>query len=164
MNLSSTTKTSTFVARHKVKLILAFAGLSMMFATLACLCVGAIAIIGPGSPDYNPPTEYDSYDGQGTAVFVNGIELNPVELHALESVVGTVQPGRYWLDNQGYFGYEGGPAQGNLYALGGQNSSNNGGGYYNSPDGSLYFGSDGDSSYFFDSETGCSVVGGEVSC
>lgn len=55
--------------------------------------------------------------GGGTGVFINGRELHPLDVQALQSLVGQLLPGRYWLDAQGYAGYEGGPAIANLQQL-----------------------------------------------
>jgi len=52
--------------------------------------------------------------GGGTGVFINGRELHPLDLQGLQALVGPVAAGRYWLDGQGYAGYEGGPAIANL--------------------------------------------------
>ena len=54
--------------------------------------------------------------GGGTRVFVNGRELHPQEVAVL-SQLGSVTPGRYWMDSNGNFGYERGPQLGNLYVL-----------------------------------------------
>ncbi len=51
-----------------------------------------------------------------TRVFVNGRELHYLDVLALQKL-GPVYPGRYWLDAQGYVGYEGGPAFANLLQL-----------------------------------------------
>lgn len=101
--------------------------------------------------------------GGGTAVFINGRELHPQEVVGLEQLFGAVQTGRYWLDAFGNYGFEGGPALGNLvYAI--QTAQGGGSGYFNSTYGG-YLGSDGNTSYFFDSESGCSVMTGDgVSC
>lgn len=53
--------------------------------------------------------------GGGTGVYINGRELHPQDVFALTRVV-PVWPGRYWLDAIGNFGWEGGPAVGNLAA------------------------------------------------
>jgi hypothetical protein len=97
-----------------------------------------------------------------TGVFVNGRELHPQDVAAL-SALGPVYPGRYWLRFDGWYGLEGGMPLGNLIYLAQQAS---GGPGYNR---STYFGhmgSDGQTSYFFDPSTGCSVMsgGGGVSC
>jgi hypothetical protein len=54
--------------------------------------------------------------GQGTltAVFINGRELHPVDVMGLREILGTVLPGRWWVDSQGTYGPEGGPPLGNL--------------------------------------------------
>jgi hypothetical protein len=54
--------------------------------------------------------------GGGTGVFINGRELHPIDV-AILSQLGPVLRGRYWLEANGYFGVEGGPALGNLFAL-----------------------------------------------
>lgn len=100
--------------------------------------------------------------GGGTHVFVNGRELHPLDVAAIVAVLGPVFPGRYWLRWDGYYGWEGGPPAGNLIAMARQ--ATGGAGY----DRSTYFGhlgSDGQTSYFFDPSSGCSVIsGGGVSC
>jgi len=48
-----------------------------------------------------------------TGVFVNGRELHVMDVSALQQF-GPVYRGRYWVDAQGNFGLEGGPALGNL--------------------------------------------------
>ncbi len=102
--------------------------------------------------------------GGGTGVVLNGRELHPQDLSSLQQLLGPIYPGYYWLDASGDYGYEGGPAVGNLiYAAQGAGSSENG--IYHD---STYFGnigSDGQSSYFYDSSTGCSVMSdGGLSC
>jgi len=64
--------------------------------------------------------------GGGTGVFVNGRELHPTDVLALTRVT-TVWPGRYWMDAAGNFGWEGGPAAGNLTALMQSTASQSGG-------------------------------------
>ncbi len=95
----------------------------------------------------------------GTGVFVNGFELGPSELMELEYVLQSqIYPGYYWLDNQGNYGYEGGSALGSLYY------GQSGGGYIERNQGG-YIGGDGQTSYYFDPQTGCSVIPGEgLSC
>ena len=48
-------------------------------------------------------------------MYVNGRELHPQDVLALASAM-PVWPGRYWLDDRGNFGWEGGAAIGNLAA------------------------------------------------
>jgi hypothetical protein len=50
-----------------------------------------------------------------TGVFVNGREVHRLELDYLQRLFGPVRPGRYWLDANGVGGFEGGPAQFNLF-------------------------------------------------
>ena len=100
--------------------------------------------------------------GGGTGVFVNGRELHPMDVSLLMSLLGPVYPGRYWLRYDGYYGWEGGPPVGNLLAMARQAS---GGGGYNRSGPFGHLGSDGNTSYFFDPNSGCSVIsGGGVSC
>lgn len=63
-----------------------------------------------------------------TAVYINGRRLPQVDLARLQQVVGgPVQPGRYWVDGQGYAGLEGGPALANLKQLASNLYRQNGG-------------------------------------
>jgi len=52
----------------------------------------------------------------GTGVFVNGRELHPLDVAGLSQIM-VVMRGRYWVDANGYFGAENGPAIGNLFML-----------------------------------------------
>ena len=125
---------------------------------------------GPTSGFLQPFMELDyaplNASGGGTGVVLNGRELHPIDLAGLQQLLGYIYPGYYWLDANGYFGYEGGQALGNLiYVAQGVGFSGGGsGGYYDS----TYFGnigSDGQNSYFYDSDTGCSVMSdGGLSC
>ena len=54
--------------------------------------------------------------GGGTGVFINGRELHPIDVAVLQQL-GPVYRGRYWVDANGFFGLEGGPAVGNLFLL-----------------------------------------------
>lgn len=102
--------------------------------------------------------------GGGTGVYLNGRELHPYDLASLQQLLGYIYPGAYWLDANGYFGVEGGQALGNLIYVAQGVSGDGGGGYYDS----TYFGnigSDGQNAYFYDSDSGCSVMSdGGVSC
>jgi hypothetical protein len=63
-----------------------------------------------------------------TPVFINGRQLPMVDLMGLQQLVGgVVQPGRYWLDGEGYAGMEGGPALVNLKQLASNRYRQNGG-------------------------------------
>lgn len=77
----------------------------------------AAAILPAGLRLGGPMPAYAS--GGHTAVFVNGRSLHPLDIAALSRFLN-VTPGRFWLDDKGYFGYEGGPAIGNLVALANQ--------------------------------------------
>ncbi|MEM9676231.1 MAG: hypothetical protein AAF992_26810 [Bacteroidota bacterium] len=52
-----------------------------------------------------------------TGVFLNGLELHAQDVRNLTMWLGVVNPGRYWMDAAGNVGYEGGPAQLNLWQL-----------------------------------------------
>jgi hypothetical protein len=62
-----------------------------------------------------------------TGVFINGRQLPTQDLAALQQLTGPVQPGRYWVDGQGYAGLEGGPALVNLKQLASNLYRQNGG-------------------------------------
>jgi hypothetical protein len=61
-----------------------------------------------------PPNASGGGQGRLTGVFINGRELHPLDVAGLRQMLGAVSPGRWWLDSQGNFGAEGGPALGNL--------------------------------------------------
>lgn len=65
--------------------------------------------------------------GGGTAIFVNGRELHPYDVYALQSVTGPIMPGRYFITSEGLAGYEGGPPLWNLLALAAQSGGGGGG-------------------------------------
>jgi hypothetical protein len=90
-----------------------------------------------------------------TGVFVNGRELHAADVNALARL-GQIQPGRYWLDAMGFWGYEGLELPiGNLMAGG----DPTGPGYNRTtPGGHLM--SDGQTSAWFDPKTGASVLTG----
>ena len=52
-----------------------------------------------------------------TAVFINGRQLPMLEVSYLRGLFGSVLPGRYWLNGNGDYGFEGGRRLGNLFAL-----------------------------------------------
>jgi hypothetical protein len=68
--------------------------------------------------------------GQGTltGVFINGREAHPADVAGLRGLVGAVVPGHWWVDANGNYGQEGGPALGNLVALARARQSGQGGG------------------------------------
>jgi hypothetical protein len=64
-----------------------------------------------------------------TSIFLNGREMPQTEVLLFSSLVGAILPGRYWLDGQGNYGYEGMPiAAGNLYAMAAASVYGGGGG------------------------------------
>ena len=108
-------------------------------------------------------------DGRYGGVFVNGRELHPRDVAALQATLGQVVPGRCWVDARGDFGIEGGPRLGNLVAIAGARGGANGprgsrpstcGSDASCANGHSWLG-DG---YFSDGATGCIVMDGEVSC
>jgi len=52
-----------------------------------------------------------------TQVFINGRQLPIDDVLRLQQIVPVVLPGRYLMDAQGNFGYEGGPMLGNIWVL-----------------------------------------------
>jgi hypothetical protein len=79
----------------------------------------ALAFLPPGLELPGPLPAEASGGGRGalTGVFVNGRELHPVDVAALQQLVGQVLPGRWWVDAQSNYGLEHGPALGNLGAI-----------------------------------------------
>lgn len=94
-----------------------------------------------------------------TGVFINGRELHPTDVHGLQQL-GPVYLGRYWVDAQGNFGFEGQPAAGNLVVAAQMRWKQSGGAYQKQTQGG-YIGGDGDTSYFFDPQSGASVIPGQ---
>ncbi len=110
-------------------------------------------------------------DGSLTGVFINGRELHPLDVAALQSVVGQVYPGRWWLDGQGWFGAEGGAALGNVFQLAQQRGGGGGAGggraWSHRLDDGFSAGGDGNGYlYAGGGSTGCSYAndGGGVIC
>jgi hypothetical protein len=65
--------------------------------------------------DLGGPLQPDASKGN-TGVFINGRQLHVLDVRALQQI-GPVYQGRYWVNAQGYYGIEGGPAIGNLWLL-----------------------------------------------
>ena len=95
------------------------------------------------------PLRSDASKGD-TGVFVNGRQLHRQDVIGLMQLGLPVQQGRYWVDQYGNCGYEGGPALLNLVQFA-QSRQQGGGrnrqGWYT---GGLTVGSDGQTTYFFD--------------
>ena len=66
-----------------------------------------LGFIAPGI-NLGGPLRADA-SGGGTGVFINGRDLPPADLIALERNTGQTPPGRYFITAQGLAGYEGGP-------------------------------------------------------
>jgi hypothetical protein len=86
--------------------------------------------------------------GGGTGVFVNGRELHPLDVAALQRIT-IVQPGRYWVDERGNCGYEGNPTPIlNLVQLSNAANARSGGSYHSRSDiTGIGSGGDGKTSY-----------------
>lgn len=69
----------------------------------------------PPNLGFGGPLRADASKGK-SGVYINGRQLTRGEVAQL-SRLGTVFKRRYWLDANGTFGFEGGPALGNLVAL-----------------------------------------------
>jgi hypothetical protein len=100
----------------------------------------------------------DASGKTGTAVFINGRELHQSEVESLRQLFGVVYQGRFWMNAMGVGGYEGGPA---FFDIGAairqqqqqqQGDSNIRRGLFGNT------GGDGETFYYFDSETGSSVM------
>ena len=64
-----------------------------------------------------------------TSIFLNGREMPQAEVQVFGLLVGPIQPGRYWLDGTGNYGYEGMPMPvGNLYMKAAASGGARGGG------------------------------------
>ena len=98
--------------------------------------------------------------GGGTGVFVNGRELHPMDVAALQRIT-VVQPGRYWVDAYGNCGYEGNPQPlVNLVQLANAARAASGGAYHSRSDiTGIGSGGDGRTSYVMGKDW--SVVIGE---
>lgn len=70
--------------------------------------------IRPGL-DLGGPLPADASNGN-TGVYINGRELPQTDVATLMRIT-PVYPGRWWVDAQGTFGAEGGPALGNLWLM-----------------------------------------------
>lgn len=76
---------------------------------------GPAAAALPAGLELGGPMPADCSGGR-TGVFLNGREIHPMDVAGLSQLL-TVLPGRYWVDSNGNFGYERGPAVGNLFVL-----------------------------------------------
>lgn len=97
----------------------------------------------PAGLDLAGPLPYQA-SGGSTKVIVNGRAIHPLELQSLRAL-GPVAPGRYWLDNRGNYGYEGGPMLGNLLQFSG--GSNQGSSFFRNEYTGIGGGSSGGTSY-----------------
>jgi hypothetical protein len=118
---------------------------------------GPTLTIVPAGLDLGGPMPANC-SGGGTAVFVNGRELHPGDVAALQRIT-PVYPGRYWLDANGWVGYEGGGALINLFVLARQaqpNGGRGGGGSWghtlDAGGGRDHVGGDGNFTYFMGSD------------
>lgn len=94
--------------------------------------------------------------GGGTAVFINGRELHPLDVSGLKTFM-QVMPGRYWMDAYGNFGYENyATILGNVYLLFKASTINKKSSYYKNnvwSGESTSFGSDGSFMYYSSKKT-----------
>jgi hypothetical protein len=100
------------------------------------------------------PLRADASRGN-TGVFINGRELPWPDVQGLMQIV-QVQRGRWWVDAQGNFGPEGGPAWGNLIAIAQQQNQGKTWSAY-SRDGHSFIGGDGNCTYFNSHDVGTST-------
>jgi hypothetical protein len=104
------------------------------------------------------PLRADASAGN-TGVFINGRQLHQNDVMALMQL-GPVYQGRYWMDGQGYFGVEGGPALGNLWLLARAAGRGAGGAQTSYTRSGAMFGSDGNGCLVFnDPSSGTSYTG-----
>ena len=109
---------------------------------------GPASGIIPAGLDTGGPLREDASNGT-TAVYINGRRLHAYDLLVLQQLLGTVLPGRYWLDEMGNAGVEGGPAMYNLLQLAAaqQARASGGGSLYRSGLTGIGAGSSGGTSY-----------------
>lgn len=90
----------------------------------------AFGVLRPGH-SYGPLSPTAS--AGTTGVFINGRQINMAEALYIRSLLGSVVPGRWWLDGTtGNFGLEGNPMPaGNLFAVARAAQSQGGTYYYN---------------------------------
>lgn len=142
--------------------------------------LGAVGVAGGPMAGFLPaglviggPLAPDASAG-ATGVFLNGRELPDADLAALEQLFAApFPPDRYVLDAAGNYGYEGEPPLGNLFADFQQSSPpadpgvdpgiDPGPGTVTETAGG-WIGGEGDDGYYFDPDSGCSVMSDGVSC
>ena len=86
----------------------------MTFITRACLAASVVLCfaIEPASAQYNV---FNSRNGPVTDVIINGVPATPNEVVKFEQRCNVdIEAGRWWVDNNGNLGREGGPAQFNV--------------------------------------------------
>lgn len=98
----------------------------------------------------------DASGGARTGVFINGRELHPADIALLQTIT-PVMPGRYWLDANGWGGYEGGPAFFNLWAMAAQAGAGRGGNSWIHRGVGGGMGSDGKCIYYIGGNTSATV-------
>jgi hypothetical protein len=81
----------------------------------------------PAGLDLGGPLQPEA-SGTGTGIFLNGREAHPQDVLALQSVLGPITPGRYFIDAQGNAGHEGGPPVVNLVVASRGAAARDGGG------------------------------------
>jgi len=86
----------------------------------------AYGFIAPGL-DLGGPVPANA-SGGGTGIFVNGRELHPYDVYALQTITGPIMHGRYFITPDGLAGFEGGPPLWNLLALAARSGGGGGGG------------------------------------
>jgi hypothetical protein len=103
------------------------------------------------------PLREDASNGD-TGIFVNGRHLHRIDVAGLRQL-GTVFQARYWLDAQGNWGVEGGPAMGNLLRAAQALGGNAGGAWmHRSTYTDSSVGGDGETFYYIDKNS--SVISG----
>lgn len=94
-----------------------------------------------------------------TRFVVNGEALDSQTIAALEQAYQTgLEPGRYWINAVGVGGFEGGPPVFDLRVLAARRGSGGRAWSHSGPGG--HMGSDGNCSYYFDPQSGSSVMTG----
>jgi hypothetical protein len=107
--------------------------------------------------------------GGGTYIFLNGRELHPQDVYDLETIVGPIPYGSYWLDPYGNMVYEGNGATVNIIQASSSASANpdehsSNPYYYHNEYTGDYNGSNGEEWYYNSPDNSCSVMADGVVC
>ncbi len=126
---------------------------------IALLILPALACAG--GPTASPGYDAGPAAPSGDVLFLNGVALTAFERAQIEALIGPLPAGRYWLDQNGFFGPEGGAAMVDLMRVvdlrDGDGSGDFAGTWMDYGPFSVA-GSDGEACYYDDPESGAPVI------